>query len=63
MSRRAMLVVLVSRALFACGLLLFVVTLIINAIARRIVGLGDPVRRAERARKKARRAAAEGGVA
>src|SRR5919198_1633416 len=47
-----------SSALFAAGLLLFVVTLIINALARQVVNLGDPERRAARARRKARRAAA-----
>src|ERR671930_1053052 len=56
-----------SSALFAAGLLLFVVTLIINALARQVVNLGDPERRAARARRKARRAArhqaAEGGAA
>jgi len=56
-----------SSALFAAGLLLFVVTLIINALAREVVNLGDPERRAARARRKARRAArheqAEGGAA
>ena len=39
-----------SSALFAAGLLLFVVTLIINALAREVVNLGDPERRAARAR-------------
>jgi phosphate ABC transporter permease protein PstC len=56
-----------SSALFACGLLLFVVTLIINAIAREVVSLSDPVKRAKRAQKKAQRAARrsqpEGGQA
>jgi phosphate transport system permease protein len=56
-----------SSALFACGLLLFVVTLIINALARQVVNLSDPERRAARARRKARRAAKrevpEGGAA
>jgi phosphate ABC transporter permease protein PstC len=56
-----------SSALFAAGLLLFVVTLIINALAREVVNLGDPERRAKRAARKARRAArheaAEGDAA
>jgi len=55
-----------SSALFAAGLLLFVVTLIINALARQVVNLGDPERRAARARRKARRTvrgAPEGGAA
>ena len=55
-----------SSALFAAGLLLFVVTLIINALARQVVNLGDPERRAARARRKARRnvrGAPEGGAA
>jgi ABC-type phosphate transport system permease subunit len=56
-----------SSALFAAGLLLFVVTLIINALAREVVNLGDPERRMKRAARKARRAArhqaAEGGAA
>jgi phosphate transport system permease protein len=56
-----------SSALFAAGLLLFVVTLIINALARQVVKLGDPEVRARRARRKARRAAppaaSEGGAA
>ncbi len=52
-----------SSALFACGLLLFVVTLIINAIAREVVRRSDPARRAARAQKKARRTQPEGGHA
>jgi phosphate ABC transporter permease protein PstC len=55
-----------SSALFAAGLVLFVVTLIINALAREVVNLSDPERRAKRAARKARRATrhepAEGGA-
>jgi phosphate ABC transporter permease protein PstC len=53
-------------ALFAAGLVLFVVTLIINALARRVVRLGDPEVRARRAQRKRRReaaAASEGDAA
>ena len=52
---------LYSSALFACGLLLFVLTLIVNAIARYIVSLGDIQRRADRA--KAKSSVATGGAA
>ena len=55
---------LYSSALFACGLLLFIVTLVVNGLARYIVSLGDIERRVERARRSERKsAAAPGGAA
>ena len=54
---------LYSSALFACGLLLFVVTLIVNAIARYVVRLGDPDVRARRAKKRTERAARKAAAA
>lgn len=42
---------LYKSALFACGLVLFVLTLVVNAVARWIVSLGDIERRADRIRK------------
>ena len=42
---------LYKSALFACGLVLFVLTLVVNALARWIVSLGDIERRADRIRK------------
>lgn len=44
---------LYSSALFACGLLLFIVTLGVNATARYVVSLSDPARRAAKARQRA----------
>ena len=41
-----------SSALFACGLILFVLTLAVNGVARYVVSLSDTDRRAERARRK-----------
>lgn len=43
---------LYSSALFACGLILFILTLAVNGLARYVVSLSDPERRAHRARRK-----------
>lgn len=51
---------LYSSALFAAGLVLFVLTLIINAIARYIVSLSDPEVRSRKAKRKAAKAAKGG---
>ncbi len=52
---------LYSSALFAAGLVLFILTLIINGIARYIVSLSDPEVRGRKAKRKAARSARRSG--